>query len=82
MTDQTQIEILNELHQAVVGIKSNPDDNGLIGDVKEVKELLKSQNKRIGKSEQKISKIWGILIGVGILGGGGLGVSLAQLLGG
>jgi len=82
MTDKTQKEMIQELRQAIVGIDDNPDDNGLIGEFKEVKELLKEQNKRIGKNEGKVSKLQGILIGVGVIGTGGLGVGISQLIGG
>ena len=82
MPEKTQPEILRELYQAIIGIPENPDDNGLIGDVQDIKELLSVQNSRIGKNEQKISKIWGILIGVGAIGGTGLGLGIKTLLGG
>ena len=72
--------LIREVHQAVLGIPGT-EDNGLVGDLKEIKDLVREQNKRIRKNEQKISKIWGILIGVGVLGGSGLGVGISQLLG-
>jgi len=72
---------LDSLCQAVIGIPENPDDNGLIGDVKDLKKILLSQNDRIRKNEQRIFKIWGILIGVGAIGGSGLGVGLSKLWG-
>ena len=74
-------KILQELRQAVIGITDNAEDNGIIGDVKDIKEILTSQNKRIGKSEGKINKIWGILIGIGAVGGTGLGIGIKQILG-
>jgi len=82
MPEKLQKDMVKELYQAVVGIPGNPDENGLIGDVKDLRKLLLSQNTRIGRSEQKISKIWGILIGVGAVGGTGLGIGIKELLGG
>ena len=81
MTEKTQKEMVQSLYQAVAGMDGNPDDNGLIGDVKDIKELILAQNKRLGKAEQKISKIWGILIGIGAVGGTGLGMGIKSLLG-
>ena len=81
MAEKTQKEMVRELCQAVIGLPENPDDNGLIGKVQEVKDIIVLQNTRIRKNEQRISKIWGILIGFGALGGGGLGISLSRLLG-
>lgn len=40
------------------------------GDVKEIKETLVKQNDRIRANEKGVSRIKGILVGVGILGGG------------
>ena len=81
MAEKTQKELLQKLYQAVVGIPENPDENGLIGKVDDISELLKLQNCRIRRNEQKISKIWGILIGIGAVGGTGLGMGIKQLLG-
>ena len=82
MPEKTQKELLQELYQAVIGIPENPDEHGLIGDVAEVKEFIKAQNGRIGKVEQKTNIIWGILIGVGAIGGTGVGLGIKALLGG
>ena len=73
--------IIQETHQALLGIKGT-EDNGLVGDFKELKEAVKIQNSRISKVENKQSKIKGILIGLGVLGSGGLGMGISQLLGG
>lgn len=82
MADKTQKQMTQELYQAVVGIPENEDENGLIGDVKSLAGLIKTQNKRIGKAEGRINKIWGILIGVGVVGGTGLGFGINNLFGG
>lgn len=82
MTNKTQKEKINELFQAVIGIPENPDDNGLIGDIRDIKKILLSQNTRIRDNERRIYKIWGILIGLGAIGGSGLGIGLSKLIGG
>jgi len=58
-----------------------------VGDLKdkelpEVKELIRAQNTRIRKNEQRISKIWGVMIGIGVLGGSGVGLGISRLIGG
>ena len=44
MNELSQKDMLREVHQAVVGIDGNPDDNGLIGDVKDIKAEMKKLN--------------------------------------
>ncbi len=41
---KTQKEMVSELYQAVVGIPDNPNDNGLIGDIEEIKKQVRSTN--------------------------------------
>ena len=82
MPEKTSKEMVQSLYQAVVGIAENADENGLIGDIADIKELLQTQNKRISKAEGKVNKIWGVLIGVGAVGGTGLGIGIKSLLGG
>lgn len=81
MKDKTQKELIQELHQGIYGV---PDslEHGLIGDVKELVTAVRAQNSRLGKNEQKVSKIVGVLIGLGIVGGTGLGLGIKTLLGG
>ena len=81
MPVKTQEEMVRELYQVIIGIPNNPDENGLIGDVKEIKENGKTLNGRLGKAEGKINKMWGILIGIGAVGGTGLGMGIKSLLG-
>ncbi len=81
MPEKTQKAMVQELYQAVVGIPENPNENGLIGDFQDVLKLLKTQNGRIASAEGKINKIWGVLIGVGAVGGTGLGFGIKSLLG-
>lgn len=67
MSDKTQKEMTRELYQAVMGLKDNPEDNGLIGDICDIKELLQKQNGRVRKNENKISWIVGVGTGLGLV---------------
>ncbi len=78
MAEKTNKELIRELHQGMCGLPGTPE-NGLIGDVKELVIVVREQNARIRKNEQKISKIWGILIGIGALGGTGIGLGIKAL---
>jgi len=40
-------KVQDELHQVIIGIKENPVDNGLIGDVAEILEHLKTLNGQV-----------------------------------
>ena len=79
MVEKTQKAMLQELSQAVIGIPDSPD-NGIIGDIKEIKIMVRKQNDRVRKNERHIAKIWGVIIGCGALGGTGIGLSLKALL--
>ena len=78
MASKTQKEQIQELCQAVIGIPENPDENGLIGDIRDILELLKEQNGRIRKNSKHIYILTGILMVVT----GGTGYGVAQVLGG
>ena len=72
MAEKPQREMIRELYQAVIGIPENPDDNGLIGDVKEIKDQLRVVNGKTRKNEIR-SKVnqWAI----GAIASGGAGIS-------
>jgi len=80
--EKTQKELLNEVHQAVIGISNNPNDNGLLGDVADIKKMVLAQNSRLRQNENSISRIKGYLAGVGILGATGTGFAVSKLFGG
>jgi len=67
-------EMTQELYQAVIGIPENPDANGLIGDMEDVKELLKAQNGHITKNTVSISRLKGGFLGLSVF------ISLAGLI--
>lgn len=80
MPEKTQRELIQELHQSVHGVPGTVD-RGLAGDVKDLVKLVIDQNDRVRKGEQKISKIWGILIGVGTASGIAIGIGSRVLMG-
>jgi len=69
MADKTPRQMTEKLYQVIIGIPENPEDNGMIGDVKEIKTLLKEQNGRIQSNSKRIATIIGILAGAGVVGG-------------
>jgi len=64
---KTAKELTRELYQAVIGIPESPDDNGLIGAVKEIKTILTNQNGRIRETEKGLSRIIGFVTGFSII---------------
>lgn len=81
MPEKTQKEMVARLYQAVIGLEENPEDNGLIGDVLEIKRDVKRQNSRIGKLEGKQKLLYGLIAGAGAVGGG-MGTAIAKVFGG
>jgi len=81
MPAKTQKEMLGEVYQAMIGLPENPEENGMIGDVREIKDILVTQNGRIRSNEKSISRIKGILVGISALGGiAGAGFGISQLV--
>lgn len=76
---ETDRKLLQEVHQAVLGVPDT-EDNGLVGDFKELKEAVKESNGRQRKLSKKVNTMIGVLVGCGLLTGGGYGI--AQLVGG
>ena len=70
MSEKTSEEMVKELYQAVVGIKDNPGDNGLIGDIRDISKKLDIVNGRTRANEIR-SKVNQAIIGITILGAGG-----------
>ena len=50
MPDKTQEQILLEIYHVVVGIPENPYDNGIVGDITEMKNLFKDLNGQVAKN--------------------------------
>ena len=73
MPEKLQKDMIRELYQAVIGIPENPEENGLIGDVKQINKKLDIVNGRTRSNETR-SKInrWAIgSICAGVTGGVG-----------
>ena len=79
MPDKTQKQMIYETHQAMFGVGGS-DDRGLVGDVREIKGNVKAQNDRVGKLEGKVAKIYGMIAGAALVGGG-IGAGIGQLFG-
>ena len=78
MTQQTQEEILAEVHQALLGVPDNPNENGLIGIVGKIDAKLDVLNGRVRGNEVR-SKVNQSIIGT--LSGGGILGLIGKLLG-
>jgi len=74
--EKTQKEMIAELHQVVIGLKDNPHDNGLVGDIKEVSRKIDCLNGRVRGNEVRSKVNQGIL---GTIGGGGMVGCLGKL---
>jgi len=70
---------VQEIYQFIFGVP-HTEDKGLCGDIHEIKELAKAQNGRVQVNRNSISKIKGILIGLGLLGSGSIGMGVVQLI--
>ena len=79
--EPTQKEMLQTLTLVIVGIPGNPDENGMIGDIKEIKQDIKAQNSRINKVEGKQKFLYGLVAGAGTFGGV-IGSLISRVLGG
>ena len=79
--EPTQREMLQTLTQVIIGIPGNPDDTGMIGDIKEIKRDIKTQNTRINKIEGKQKFLFGLIAGSGTVGGL-IGSALNKVFGG
>jgi len=70
MTEKAQKEMIRELHQVVIDIHGNPEDNGLIGVVKEIDKKLDTLSGRVRGNEVRSKVNQGILgsFGAAIMG--------------
>ena len=66
MTSKTEREIIQEIYTMLLGVPYT-EDNGCIGDIKEIKEHLAKQNGKIAKNRLCIIGLACLLIGMGIL---------------
>ncbi len=66
-------DTVNKLYTAVCGLDDNPDNNGIFGEIKEIKKLIEKQNGRVRKLEIAV-------IGIAVSGVAGSGWLLNWLL--
>jgi len=66
MPEKTQKQLAQETHQAVLGVEGTAD-KGLVGDVKDVVGILKTQNHRIRKLEIVVGSLIAALVSAGVL---------------
>lgn len=69
MGEKTLKKMTGELYQAVIGIPENPEENGLIGDVREIRKITIALNGKVRGNEVR-SKVNQVLISVLLLGFG------------
>jgi len=81
MPEKTQKKMIQEVHQGLFGVEGT-DDKGLVGDVKELEKYVRTQNSRVTKMEGKQKLVYGLIIGAGVLGCGGVATGVSQLVGG
>lgn len=78
MVEKTAKEMTKELHQAVIGLPDNPEENGLIGDVKDIRGKLDVVNGKTRKNEVR-SKVNQAILAV-LLGGSGITAGVTKLI--
>jgi len=68
MPEKTNKELIQEVWQGIYGVE-NTEENGMIGDLKDLKAYVKKQNNRITKLEIKVYSSMGVaaVAGAGIL---------------
>lgn len=66
---KTQEQMIQELYQVIVGIPQNPDDNGLIGDIKDICDKLDALNGKTRGNEVR-SKVNQAIIALIVSGAG------------
>ena len=54
MSDKTEREMIAELHQVVIGIPNNPVDNGLVGDIAEIRKQVTLTNGTVNLNVSRI----------------------------
>lgn len=69
MENRPNKELVRETHQAVFGVPGT-DEKGMVGDIREIKELIIQQN---GRYRRLSNRVW-YLIGALSVGGGAFGI--------
>ena len=76
MTEKTQKEMIQEIHQTTIQQRTvllgvpGTDDKGLVGEVKDVKLKVNSVARSHGKLKRNFWLLVGALAGSGAIGGG------------
>lgn len=57
MVEKTDRELLQELHQVVIGIPDNPHDNGLVGQIADIERQVRSTNGTVSANVIRLNVV-------------------------
>lgn len=57
MSPKTPEQMIAELYQKVIGIPENPHDDGMIGDIAEIKASVKNMNALVASNVLRVTRV-------------------------